>query len=263
MENLKLAYFSPTGTTAKVIHEIARGMTPESPETLDLTSPQARTETLCSSAKELLILAVPVYMGRIPAILDGLNQLRLERTPVVCVVVYGNRAYEDALLELGAAVKKRGGIPVAGAAFIGEHSFSSPELPTAHARPDAQDLKQAYDFGCQIKAKLEQLSDNLEKQQVEFPGNRPYGGLTKLWDVDFISVDEKCTQCGLCAEICPANAISTEKSSSIDIVKCISCCACIKKCPANARSIKPGPVQDAAHRLNSLFNARKEPEIFI
>ena len=73
------------------------------------------------SASDLLLIGVPVYMGRVPALIhEWLVSLRLHQTPTVCVVVYGNRVYEDALLELTDIVRGCGGIPIAGGAFIGE-----------------------------------------------------------------------------------------------------------------------------------------------
>ena len=56
------------------------------------------------------------------------------------MVVYGNRDYEDALLELSDRAKDWGLTPVAAGAFIGEHSYSRPSLPVAEGRPDEDDL---------------------------------------------------------------------------------------------------------------------------
>ena len=58
----------------------------------------------------------------------------------VAVVVYGNRDYDDALLELRDWCVAHGFVPVAGAAFIGEHSYSRPDRPIAGGRPDNPDL---------------------------------------------------------------------------------------------------------------------------
>ncbi|WP_245628589.1 flavodoxin family protein [Salidesulfovibrio brasiliensis] len=111
------------------------------PEYVDITLPAGRKRSLTLSNDALLVIGVPVYMGRVPALLgDWLNRIEADNTPAICVVVYGNRAYENALLELKDIVQSRGCIPVAGAAFVGEHSFSSPETPTAQGRPDQNDL---------------------------------------------------------------------------------------------------------------------------
>lgn len=75
-------------------------------------------------------------MGRVPALLiEWLNTIQAHDTPTVCVVVYGNRVYDDALLELEDMVTTCGGIPIACAAYVGEHSFSSSETPWRRAAP--------------------------------------------------------------------------------------------------------------------------------
>ena len=264
-QSLKLVYFSPTGTTKAVVKGIAKGMNIVNVEHVDITKPNARKKPLYISENELLIIGVPVYMGRVPALLsDWLHAVQAVKTPVVCVIVYGNRVYDNALLELQDILINQGCKPLASAAFIGEHSFHSSELPAAsEGRPDKSDLNHAELFGQKINKKLLVISsvDNLPTLTV--PGNYPYGGVTKLWNVDFISVGNECTQCGICTEGCPTGAIDSENSSLIDIEKCTLCCACIKHCPHNARSMKPGIMKDAAKRVYELFRERKEPEFFL
>jgi uncharacterized Fe-S center protein len=99
--------------------------------------------------------------------------------------------------------------------------------------------------------------------ETTLPGEYPYGGVTQLWSVDFLSVNEKCEQCGTCAKVCPMDAINPNDSSDIDIEKCISCCACIKNCPKNARTVKESKVKEASIRLFNNCIEMKEPEIFI
>ena len=263
VQSLKLVYFSPTGTSKAVVQGISRGINQRSVEIIDITGPDARKKPLQTSENELLVIAVPVYMGRVPALLvEWLQAIKAQKTPVVCVVVYGNRAYDDALLELKNIMTKRGCIPIAGAAYIGEHSFSSSKTPTAQGRPDASDLNHAELFGRKINEKLLSVSSVDHVSDINIPGNYPYGGITKLWVVDFIAISNECTQCGICAEGCPVGAIDSENSNLIDREKCITCCACIKNCPQNARTMKAGLVKDVAIRLNKLNKDRKEPAFF-
>jgi len=264
ISSLKLVYFSPTGTTKKVVQAIAHGIYQSNVELLDITRPDARIRPLQTSENELIVIGVPVYMGRVPALLiEWLHALKAHNTPAVSVVVYGNRVYEDALLELTDLLKQGGCIPIAAAAYIGEHSFSTSETPTAEGRPDVRDVSHAELFGRTIQGKLQSFSSIDTISEVTIPGCHPYRGDSKLWIVDFIAVSDACVHCGICAEGCPVGAIDKENSSFVDSEKCITCCACIKNCPKKARTMKEGLVKDASIRLNSLYNERKEPEFFL
>jgi ferredoxin len=272
IESVKLVYFSPTDTTKAVVRGIAHGFGSGTVEELDITLPAARSQPLHTSENELLIVGVPVYLGRIPALAAGwLKTLEAQDTPAVGVVVYGNRAYDDALLELKDILTIQGCRPVAGAAFIGEHSFSTPETTTAKGRPDAEDLDRAAVFGKKIRKKLRSVSSPGEIPAVKVPGTHPYRQEpchpyrkgTVFWNVDFIAVGNECVQCGICARGCPVGAIDPENSRAIDTENCITCCSCIRHCPQHARTIKPGIVRDASLRVFTLNKEPKEPECFI
>jgi ferredoxin len=262
IKTVKLVCFSPTGTTKAVVKSIARGINHANVELIDITKPIDRELTLVTGNDELLIMAIPVYMGRVPSVIsDWLNSIKANNTHTVCVVVYGNRAFDDALLELKDILVNCGCTPIAGAAFIGEHSFSSADLPSSVGRPDTNDLQLAQMFGHKIVETIKTASSVNIINNIELPGNFPYGGTKNLWHLDFIKVNDNCMHCGICATVCPVGAIEAENSGIMDIDKCTLCCACIKNCPQNARTMKPGPMRDAAIRCTN-FIERKEPEYF-
>lgn len=264
INSVKLVPFSPTGTTRTILNSIAQGLGFQHTEVIDITNADTRMQPLKTADDELLVVGVPVYMGRVPALLKSwLGSIEAKNTPTVCVVVYGNREFDDALLELKNSVAMQGCAVIAAGAYIGEHSFSDSALPTAQGRPDQNDCLHAENFGRRILQKLQAASDISQFSPLEVPGSYPYGGSTTLWDVDFIEVNEDCSQCGACAEICPVEAIDPQDCRKIDKVKCITCCACIKNCPQQARSIKPGPVHDAQKRLNVNCSTPKSPEYFL
>ena len=100
INSVKLVYFSPTGTSKRIAVAIAGGIQVSS-EHIDLTPPTARTQEFEKLHDELAVIAAPVYSGRIPSeAMYRLRRLRADDTPAVLVVVYGNRHYDDALVEL-------------------------------------------------------------------------------------------------------------------------------------------------------------------
>lgn len=174
IQTLKLIYFSPTGTTRGIVEGITRGIKHSIVEIVDITRPETRKQQLQTSEDELLVIGVPVYSGRVPAIaIDWLHTIKARNTPTACIVVYGNREYEDALLELKDTVVKQGCMPIACAAYVGEHSFSNAETPIAVARPDTTDLKLAELFGQKVNEKLLSISSIDQISNIIVPGNHP------------------------------------------------------------------------------------------
>jgi ferredoxin len=272
IESLKLVYFSPTGTTKKIIEEISKGINYSSTEVVDITKPEGRKRQLRTSENELLIIGAPVYFGRVQAnAIEWLNTIKTYNTPTVCIVVYGNREYDDALLELKETAVKKGCIPIACAAYIGEHSFSNSKTPIAAGRPDADDLRHAQSFGENIRKKIVSIPAISSISDISVPGKYPYidmidhkNMLSKmLSSVDFVAVDSNCLHCGDCAQHCPVGAIDSENSASVDKSKCIVCHACIKNCPAIARTVKNDMIKNIAFRLSEILKVRKEPVFFL
>ena len=107
MNELKLIYFSPTGTTHKVVMETARSIDLKS-VSFDLTIKKDLKPVAKFAPNDFALFAIPVYYGRVPALfLKYLDLFSGNGTPAALVATYGCREYEDALLELKTEVEKR------------------------------------------------------------------------------------------------------------------------------------------------------------
>ena len=248
-------YFSPTNGTKKYVKAIAQGLG-DTVTDINLTDFETRQKPVSFQKEDIVVLGLPVYGGRIPVTYDGLlDRLNGDKTKIVLAAVYGNRAYEDALLEMKNWAENHGFCPVAAAAFAAEHTYTS---KLAGGRPDAADLEQAKEFGKQIKDKIQ--SGKITELSV--PGNYPYRDFAPFPFAP--NADDNCIACGKCASICPVQAIPKDNLKTADPVKCIDCFACVKVCPKHARSVTVKPFLGAVAMLEKNFaSVRKEAEFFI
>jgi ferredoxin len=264
VKQVKLIYFSPTGTTQKILKSISKGIAVEDVEHINLTLPERASQTIPDFSDELVIIGAPVYGGRLPVdVIDRFKQLKASKTLAILIVVYGNREFEDALLELKNLAIELGFNPIAGGAFIGEHSFATKDIPIANGRPDSLDVQKAIDFGGKIKDKVAALQSLNAQMNFEIPGRFPYeADGARSMAVSPVTKEDTCTVCGTCASVCPTTAISINGSVATNIELCIRCCACIKNCPTGARVIEDSKWKNIALWLNENCSTRKEPQIF-
>jgi ferredoxin/flavodoxin len=264
LKKVKLVYFSATGTTQKILESIAKGIAVEDVEHINLTLPENTKKTIGPFSDELVIMGAPVYGGRLPA--DAINrfkQLKAAKTPVVLIVLYGNREFDDALLELKNISVELGFIPFAGGAFIGEHSFATKDIPIANGRPDILDVQKAKEFGEKIKNKFVALESLDEQMDLTVPGSFPYqAGGPKPMAISPVTDEDACTLCGTCVEVCPTAAISIDKSVSTQTELCLRCSACIKECPEDARSWEDSRMETIINWLKENYSTRKEPTFY-
>lgn len=249
-------FFSPTGTTRSVVRSICRGTGRAAG--LEINLHESVGGRMFFAEDDPVIVGMPVYGGRLPALaVERFAAVNGSKTPAVAVVVYGNRAYGDALLELCDRCAAQGFAVTGAAAFIGEHSFSSSRLPIASGRPDSADLQTAEGFG----AKLADARQALDFAQL--PGNRPYKPPMHPVGAAAETVPARCARCGLCATHCPAHAIRMDHGAPVtDPERCIWCAACVRNCPSGARNIVRPEILAIAERLYQTCQTRREPEQF-
>lgn len=247
-----LYYFSPTGGTRRVGSAFAAAAA-QSVRELDLG---VRDQTPEAPACDLAVFALPVFGGRIPApAAKKLRSLHGSGTKAVTLVVYGNRAYDDALLELNHTVAAAGFEILASGAFIARHSIV-PQV--AAGRPDEADLKEIRDFAEKVLKKIA----GGDSSTPAVPGNDPYKPEMQV-AASPISL-ENCRHCGKCAAVCPTGAIRVSETEVVtELSNCILCMACTSVCPEKARVLPEALQSGMNQKLMPLKEIRRENEIFI
>lgn len=248
--------FSPTGGTGKVA-EIITGAWEMPVTKIDLTNAETDYASLSLEKDDIAVIAVPSYGGRVPVpAAQRISGMHGNHTPCVIVCVYGNRAYEDTLVELNDVAKKSGFKVIAAIAAVAEHSIMH---QYAAGRPDTDDRSELRSFAKKILEKIN--GDSTKASALQIPGNRPYKKAGGAGLVPKAGSD--CTNCGLCAKQCPVQAISKENLKAADSQKCISCMRCVAQCPHAARKVNGAMVSAAAFAMKKVCSVRKGNELYI
>jgi len=246
--------FSPTGGTKKVADYLTGALAGDI-TTVDLTDSKQDFDAVSLTKEDVAVISVPSYGGRVPAVAaERLGAVHGNGARAILVCVYGNRAYEDTLVELEDAAKRAGFQVIGAVAAIAEHSIAR---QFAAGRPDAQDAVQLSDFAKQIQRKL----TGADNSEPAIPGNRPY---KKSGGVGMVpKATKECTNCGICAEKCPVQAIDRENPKKVNEKACISCMRCVAVCPQGARKLNPVMLSAAGLMLKKVCAERKECELFL
>ena len=265
-------YFSGTGTTEKTVRHIADGLAEKLGTECDVfsyTLPQARGEELRFSADDLVVFGSPVYAGRVPNVLLPYLKEKVQGCGALAVpvVLYGNRNFDDGLIELRNILADDGFVPVAAAGFIGEHSFSR---TLGAGRPDAEDFAIMDTFVARVAEKVAAL-DGTPAEVIEVRGETPIRPYYTPRDrnsnpINILKVKpktdaDKCDNCGWCAAHCPMGSINPENCAEVKGI-CIKCCACVKGCPKGAKYYDDEGYLYHQHELEDMYARRAEPELF-
>lgn len=272
LEKIWAVYFSGTGTTRRTVERIAGGIASRlnlPAESVDFSRPAVRQETLGFGEKDLVVFGTPVYAGRVPNVLLPFLRERVVGggALAVPVVLFGNRNYDDALIELRNILAADGMHPIAAGAFVGEHSFSR---VLGADRPNAEDEALMDEFAARVAALAAGL-DAAPVKSVAVRGQKPLRPYYTPRDragnpINILKVKPKtdlsrCGGCGLCADLCPMGSIDPADVSAVRGI-CIKCCACVKGCPTDAKFFDDAGYLYHQHELEAQYARPAENEVF-
>ena len=154
--------------------------------------------------------------------------LKGPRRWAIAVAVYGNRDYDDALLELKNMLEEQ-------AFWLSVQQQWSRSIRSLQRSLQGARMRGSRKLDLFSAERIERLQsgnpDELKELQVK--GNKPYREISNVPMKP--SADTTCTSCGLCARLCPVHAIDPANPRKTDQTRCISCTACIAACPQGAR----------------------------
>lgn len=250
--NIHNITFSPTGGTQRVGDRLCQSLGGNVVAT-DLCVKEGCLIAPSIGADDLAVISMPVYAGRVPAVaVHRLREIDSHGARCVIVAVYGNRAYDDALVEMLDVATELGYRVIAAIGAVAEHSIVR---KYGAGRPDADDARDLAQFAETIARKLASGSDSVP----EVPGNRPYKTPKACPQP---SAHGSCKECGLCAKRCPVGAISVDNPKRVDKDKCISCMRCVKVCPTHSRGIGTIVQAMVTQALKKGCATRKPNELF-
>ena len=279
LKGIAAVFFSPTGNTRKAVVEIADVIARRegiAVREIDFTLPGAREEVRKFEAGELVIFGTPVYAGRIPNKILPAVQTLFEGNGALAVpvVTFGNRSFDNALIELRIELEQHGFHTVAGAAFVAEHVFSN---KLAAGRPDEKDLELIRRFAGDVAEKIKGLEEGPLDGMAEIPAPAAVKGIEPVpayyrplqedgSPANFLKAKPKtsdsCNDCGICARVCPMGSISPEDYRTVTGI-CIKCQACVKSCPVHAKFFDDPVMLSHTRMLEQHYERPAENKVFL
>lgn len=268
LKRMFVLYFSPTGGTERVVRLAAATLAEKlglEPEYINFTRPENREKEYRFRGDDLLVMASPVYAGRLPNKMMPEYKARLfgDGTPAVSMCVFGNRSPDEALREL-ALLLEGNGFRLAGAAsFAGRHAFSD---KVGEGRPDEADQAQIADFAARAAAKL--AGESLPLLELDRGEIGPYytplkadGTPAKFLKAKPLTDWSKCNQCGACARACPMGSIDRETMEAVGL--CVKCQACVRKCTRHAKYFEDADFLSHVAMLEQNYTRRADNTVLL
>lgn len=274
-----IVYLSPAGSTghvAGIIAEKARSL--EVPVvTIDLgEEPDIRfIMTQLPDAKDNMCLYIgsPVYANHAaPPVSEFISALpRAEAGYAVPFVTWGGVSSGLALHEMGEALHDKGYLVLGAAKVAAEHSLMwLSDSPLGAGHPDAEDDRMIAELLDGVNAKLRTARPApLPPSALAYqpPAVHAVMEKTSLEDsrarLPVKKLDrERCTRCGLCAEVCPVEAVTLSPFPEFS-KSCILCFNCVRKCPENAIAADLSPAFDRLRARARELNEQPLSEIFL
>ena len=272
-------YCSPSGTTEHVAEVIANVLKNLKTDVFVLNLGRDRKwsfvlehinevqENIC------LYMGTPVYGGHaVPPVMAFIEKLPQAKAGfVVPFVTWGGVTSGVALWEMGKAFIQKG-YKIAGSAKVGAvHSMLwQSETPLCQGHPDSNDDQVITTLTTKVYNGLKDGSirslpvEDLDYQSEELGSEMKKTSIKNVKErLPQRAVNERnCTQCGICVEECPAEAIRMEPYPKFGD-DCFCCFNCVRLCPENAIEADLSGLDDFIRQKKEEVNEQPLTQAFL
>lgn len=173
MRRITIVSYSPSGISRKIAETLAGYFSAEYC-VIDLTDPAVRQTNCFFSSEDLLIFAAPSYLGRLPVVEGGIfDRIYANDTPGIFLAIFGNRSYEDMLLEMAQIAEDRGVIGIGALALAISGQAQADEIRRGELKK-AWRLEVFANNMSQILSGIEEDPAYYERHSLTVNGNFPY-----------------------------------------------------------------------------------------
>jgi len=279
-KKILIVYFSPSGSTRHVAGVIEKRFKAMGTDVwgLDLGDCRDGATKISRQIEEskgnsCLFIGSPVYVSHaVPGVMECIAGLT-ENTGAFAVpfVTWGGACSGISLFEMGNALFSKG-ITVLGAAkILAVHSLMwQLENPLGKGHPDADDDRMVEDLVNHIHHKLHgdtpkgiklydlayQTKENhLEMEKISLEAAKAQMPMREI-DTTL------CSQCQICQEICPLDAIALTPYPEFGH-DCIFCFSCMKHCPEQAIIVDFSEIWQRIKDRAAFFSEHPHSQIFL
>lgn len=274
-----LVYCSPAGSTTHVARIMRQKIAAlETPVTMIDLSDDPDVDFIIPQLFDALIniclsIGSPVYAAHpMPPVMEFIARMPQAKNGFsVPFVTWGAVTSGIALYEMGAALAQKG-YPILGAAkVLSRHSMMwAVDTPLGADHPNAEDDRM-------IETLLQAVADKLRKTDPPTlaPSVLDYQARSLRDQMAQESFEqaktrfppkkvlkERCTQCGICVENCPVEAIHLTDAPEIGPV-CIHCLSCVRNCPETAIVADLQPIYEHLRERAEKIKERPCTQLFI
>lgn len=277
IDNAIIVYCSPGGSTRHAAQIISSELENAGVDStlLDLGAGNdaSMARDSITSGKTLLFVGSPVYVNHaLPPVMQFIADLPvLPGIGAVPFVTWGGACSGIALYEMGRLFGEKGYALLGAGKVMAVHSMMwRSEKPLGQGHPDVQDdelirqlvrgvLKKAASEAPQV-IPLSDLAYQTEAAHAEMEKMTLAVAAAHMPERD---IDEnRCTQCDICADNCPTQAISLSPFPVFGD-GCIFCFKCVRECPEQAIVVDLTQLEQRIRGRSAQFNEQPFTQIFI